>query len=123
MKILVIENEYRVVQGLFDYVSEAYYNGAFEITQIDKSQEIKPFSSIENYDHVFLDISLAMKSDLDGYGILLKTLEENLSLKNIIIMTGNHLIEQKLKEKGINNQFRILSKPFGIKELLQAIKN
>jgi DNA-binding response OmpR family regulator len=122
MKILIIENEYSYLETPFEYVNEIYFEKTIEYTIIPKSQDLKPFNDIQNFDFVFLDISLAKKSELDGFGILTKIKEEKINVKNIVIMTGNHLIKEKLSEKGLPSDFIILTKPIDFADLLKILK-
>ena len=68
-KVLVIEDEFMEVQVAFEYVNDMYLNGDLEITSVIKSQEVD-FSKLSDFDYIFLDITLAKKSHMDGYGIL-----------------------------------------------------
>jgi DNA-binding response OmpR family regulator len=122
MKILIIENEYSFIDTPFEYLNDLYFNNKIVYTVIPKSQDLKPFSSIVNYDYVFLDISLAKKSELDGFGILRKIKDDNLNVKNLIILTGNHYIKEKLVEKGLPSNYPILTKPIDFEDLLKIIR-
>lgn len=123
MKILIIENEYSYIETPFEYVNEIYFNNSIEYQVIAKSQDLEPFTAIQNYDYVFLDISLARKSELDGFGILKKIKDDNLKVKNIIILTGNHLIREKLIEKELLTHYPILTKPIDFEDLLKVLAN
>lgn len=115
-KILVIEDEYREVQVAFEYVNDLCLNGELEITNVAKSQEVD-FTKISEYDYVFLDITLAKKSQMDGYGILKKIEKENIPIQKLVIMTGNGKISDVLKERGITNDYPKLIKPLDYQEL------
>jgi len=120
MNILIFENEYTFIENAFNYVNHRYFNGDLKFTVCPKSQDLKPFKSIENYDHVFIDISLALKSDLDGFGILKKIKDENLKVKKITIITGNNNISKKLEEEELNN-YPIIVKPITFHDLKQRL--
>ena len=120
-KVLIFENEYSLVQTAFEYVKDIYFNNQIEYTILPNSQELRPFSKIEEYDYVFVDISLGQNSLMDGFGILKKIEADNLDVKKIVILTGNHLIGQMLKERGVKNTYPILSKPINFKELLNML--
>ncbi len=122
MKILIVENEYSFIDTPFEYVNDIYYDNKIEYVVAAKSQDIKPFSSIEDYDFVFLDISLSKKSDLDGFGILKKIKNDGLIVKNLIILTGNHLIREKLIENQLPATYPILTKPIDFEDLLKIFK-
>lgn len=122
MKVLIIENEYSYIETPFEYVKEIYFNNSIEYTVISKSQDLRPFTDIKLFDYIFLDISLSKRSELDGFGILKKIKDENIPVKNIVILTGNHLIKEKLIEKGLQTTFPILTKPIDFEDLLRVMK-
>lgn len=115
-KVLVIEDEFREVQVAFEYVNDLCLNSELEIINVAKSQDVD-FTKISEYDYVFLDITLAKKSQMDGYGILKKIERENIPIQKLVIMTGNGKISDVLKERGITNDYPKLIKPFDYQEL------
>lgn len=124
MKILIIENEYESVKPVFLAIERLVLREPLDITQCDKSQNI-PWDTLDLYDAILLDISLATKSDLDGYGILSKINQENPNLLNrIAIITGNDKIVEMLKERGLDNcSVKIFEKPLRYKDIAAFIKN
>lgn len=121
MEILIIENEFTYIDTPFHYVNDVYFNNILNYTVVTKSQDIRPFNSLQDYDIVFLDISLAKSSILDGFGILKKAKEEGVTFKKLVVLTGNHLIKEKLKENNINGDVPILTKPIDFEDLLRVI--
>jgi DNA-binding NtrC family response regulator len=115
-RVLIIEDEYDEVKNAFEYVKDIYYSGEMELTNVIKSQDI-PFQNLERYDVIFLDITLAKRSKMDGYGILKKIEQENISYNKLVIMTGNNKISYVLKEREILGEYEILAKPLDFKEL------
>lgn len=115
-KILVIEDEYLEVQVAFEFVKDMCMNGNLDITQVGKSQNVD-FTQLPNYDYIFLDITLAKKSQMDGYGILQKIERERIPIKKLIIMTGNNKISEVLKDRGIVKEYPKLIKPVDFLEL------
>lgn len=115
-KVLVIEDEYMEVQVAFEYVNDMYLNGDLEITTVAKSQEVD-FSNLLDFDYIFLDITLAKKSQMDGYGILKKIETEHIPIRKLVIMTGNGKISEVLKERGITMEYPKLIKPVDFHEL------
>ena len=115
-KVLVIEDEFREVQIAFEYVNDLCLNSELEIINVAKSQDVD-FTKISEYDYVFLDITLAKKSQMDGYGILKKIERENIPIQKLVIMTGNGEISDVLKERGITNDYPKLIKPLDYQEL------
>lgn len=115
-KVLVIEDEFREVQVAFEYVNDLCLNSELEIINVVKSQDVD-FTKISEYNYVFLDITLAKKSQMDGYGILKKIERENIPIQKLVIMTGNGKISDVLKERGITNDYPKLIKPLDYQEL------
>lgn len=115
-KVLIVEDEYEQVRTSFEYVNAIHLSSSLELTQAAKSQDIN-FSDLPNYDYIFLDITLAKKSHLDGYDILKKIESENIPVKKLVIMTGNNKISETLASKGINRHYDILNKPIDFKDL------
>lgn len=115
-KVLVIEDEFREVQVAFEYVNDLCLNSELEIINVAKSQDVD-FTKISEYDYVFLDITLAKKSQMDGYGILKKIERENIPIQKLVIMTGNGKISDVLKDRGITNDYSKLIKPLDYQEL------
>ena len=115
-KVLVIEDEFREVQIAFEYVNDLCLKSELEIINVAKSQDVD-FTKISEYDYVFLDITLAKKSQMDGYGILKKIERENIPIQKLVIMTGNGKISDVLKERGITNDYPKLIKPLDYQEL------
>lgn len=120
-KILIFENEYSYIEAPFEYVKDIYFDNEIEYTIYPNSQLLKPFTLISQFDYVFIDISLGANSELDGFGIIKKIETENLKIGEVIILTGNHLIEQMLKERGIKGQYPVLTKPIDFKDLLKIL--
>lgn len=115
-KVLIIEDEYMEVQVAFEYVNSICMNSELQITNVTKSQEVD-FSKLSEYDYVFLDITLAKKSQMDGYGILKKIEKEKIPIQKLVIMTGNSKISDVLKERGIIRDYSKLIKPIDYQEL------
>lgn len=121
-KVLIIEDEYSEVQTAFEYVNDIYLSNGLNLTNLTKSQDID-FSNLCNYDYIFLDITLAKKSQKDGYGILKKIEEENIHTGKLIIMTGNNKILETLKGRGITKKYPIITKPIDFQELKNVFEN
>lgn len=121
-KVLIIEDEYSEVQTAFEYVNDIYLSNELDLKNLTKSQDID-FSKLCDYDYIFLDITLAKKSQKDGYGILKKIEEENIPIRKLIIMTGNNKISETLKDRGITNVYPIITKPIDFQELKNVFEN
>ena len=98
MKILTIENEYASIKPVFSAIECIVFKNALDIRQCDKSQDI-PWDDLNTFDAIFVDISLATKSNLDGCGILEKIKNNYPSLlPKVAIITGNDKINEMLTE-------------------------
>ena len=124
MKILVIENEYPSVQFAFEAANQLLLDNKCVIEKIDKSQNIK-WDQINLYTAIFIDLSLSIKSELDGYGIIQKIKEQNEALlKKVCIITGNSKVEERLVEKGLDSiTVKIFEKPLKYKDIADFIKS
>lgn len=122
MKILVIENEYDSIKNSFEYASVALFNGELQITNEKKSQSV-PLSDIDKYDAIFVDISLATKSQKDGFGIIKDILSKDDTLANrIVILTGNNKIKERIREHNLEPfKIKVLYKPISYKDVGEAI--
>ena len=123
MKILTIENEFASIQPVFNAIECLVFKENLDMKQCDKSQDI-PWDSLNTFDAIFVDISLATKSNLDGYGILEKIKKEYPSLlPKVAIITGNDKISEMLKERSLDDcDVRIFEKPLRYKDIAAFIK-
>lgn len=125
IKILIIENEYNSVKGAFSAANLFDFNSELDIINEDKAQNII-YNELKNFDVIFIDISLATKSVLDGLGIIEKisTLSNGtIILKKIVILTGDHDIDNKIRNINIPyKDFPILKKPINFNHVTEVIK-
>lgn len=122
VNILIIENEFASIKSPVDTVA-TLFEGDFHYDLVATSQAIN-WTGLANYDSIFVDISLAPRTELDGFGILnkFKTDYSNI-LPKVAIITGNHVIDEVLKEHGFNeNEFKILQKPLKYMDLYRFIQ-
>ena len=124
MKVLIIENEAQTVQFAFNAANTIFFNNEIEYKYIAKSQEIN-WNQINQYSCIFVDISLAMKSDLDGIGIIAKIQDEHSEIiPKIAIITGHHKISEAIKENGLNiKSSQIILKPLRYREIANFISS
>lgn len=121
-KILIIENEMSSIQVPIDTLVEMYA-GTLSYDQTAISQNI-PWDNLNQYSAIFVDISLAPRTELDGYGILHKIKNQHPEIcKRVAVITGNHVIENDMKEHGFKDgDFKIFQKPLKYMELLGVIQ-
>lgn len=123
MKVLIIENEYDSILPVFHAVERIALKEELDKTHIDKSQSI-PWTEIDDFDAIFVDISLATKSQLDGYGIIERVKEQYPGvLPKLAIITGNDMVLERLKERRLDDcNVKIFEKPLRYKEIASFIK-
>lgn len=121
--ILIIENEFESIKDPIDALREMF-QGQLHYDLVAVSQDIK-WNDIESYSAIFVDISLAPRTELDGYGILSRIKEQYPSvLKRVAVITGNHVIEHDIKEHGfVDEEFAIFQKPLRYMKLYNFITN
>ena len=115
MKIAIFENEYNLIDTIFNTVNDIFFNNKFQFDNFPSSQSLNPLTKIKDYKLVFIDIGLSENSLLDGYGLI-----EQINLleikPTIIILTGHSKVAETLKANGLPN-YQILQKPVRISEL------
>ncbi len=125
-KLLIIENEFQSIKAPIIVLERKYKeeNDALVYKVCIKSQEVD-WNNIESYHVILVDLSLAAKSEMDGYAILNKIKAEYpLMVSHTAIITGNGLVEEALNEKGIGiNEFKVFMKPLKYMLLKEFIDN
>lgn len=123
-KLLIIENEFQSIKAPISVLVGKYKENQDELDYVVhvKSQDVD-WTIIESYDAVLVDLSLAAKSEMDGYAILKMIREEYPGMvSRTAIITGNGMVEESLKEKGIEgNEFRVFIKPLKYMALKEFI--
>lgn len=113
-KILIIENEFQSMMAPILVLEGQYKEEQEEMVYkvLGKSQEVD-WNEIPSYNVILVDLSLAAKSEMDGYAILNKIkVEFPDMMPKTAIITGNGKVEDSLKEKGIGmNEFKVFTKP------------
>jgi DNA-binding response OmpR family regulator len=122
MKIAIVENEKREVEGAFSYLNSKYFEGGIEFRYFETSQEcLKEDLSLINYAAIIIDIHLTKKSQFDGFGLIKKLLELSPDWEDkILVLTGYHKVEEKLKDYGLPS-LPVIVKPVNFTKLLQAL--
>lgn len=119
-KILIIENEFPSIKAPILVLEGKYKQeqDKLEYKLYVKSQDVD-WDNVESFNAILIDLSLAAKSEMDGYSILKKIkMEYPEMVKRTAIITGNGMVEESLKEKGIGkDEFKIFTKPLKYMEL------
>lgn len=102
-QILIFEDEWPTIKGSFELANIYAFNNELKFVIKTKSQNVSFSDWRDTYAAVFVDITLAKNTKLDGFNIVKKILDENLIDKNkLVVLTGNNRIEEKLKSIGVN---------------------
>lgn len=124
MKVLIIENEYDSIRPVFNAAEKLILKQELEKVHIDKSQDI-PWTELRSFNAIFIDLSLATRSQQDGYGIIEKLKEQVPEiLSKVAIITGNDMVQNNLKERGLDEcNIKVFEKPLRYKEIAAFINN
>ena len=113
-KILIIENEFQSIKAPILVLAGKYRKENDELVYevCVKSQDVK-WDELNTFNAIFVDLSLAAKTEMDGYAILNKIKSEfPTQTKRTAIITGNGLVEDAMKENGIGeDEFKVFTKP------------
>lgn len=124
MKVLIIENEYDSIRPVFNAAEKLILKQELEKVHINKSQDI-PWTDLRSFNAIFIDLSLATRSQQDGYGIIEKFKEKVPEiLSKVAIITGNDMVQNNLKERGLGGcNIQVFEKPLHYKEIAAFINN
>lgn len=123
-KILIIENEFHSIKAPISVLESKYKLEQDKLIYqlYVKSQDVA-WDEVESFNAILIDLSLAAKSEMDGYSILKKIKNEYPEIvKRTAIITGNGMVGESLKEKGIGaDDFKVFTKPLKYMELKNFI--
>ena len=124
-KILIFEDEWATIRGSFDMANIYGFEGALKFKIVPKSQDITFDNEWENlYSCIFVDITLAKNTQMDGFNIIKVIQDYKLfDLNKVVILTGNAKIADKLKDMQINPIPSIIYKPLDFIELTKILSN
>jgi len=122
-KILIFEDEWSTIRGSFELANIYAFEEGLQFNVRSKSQDVKFSSWKDEYAAVFIDITLAKNTKMDGYHIVQKIMNERLiDASKIVILTGNSKVQEKLKEMGINtSSIHIMYKPISFDKLSEKL--
>lgn len=113
-RILIIENEFHSIKAPILVLAGKYRKENDELVYqvCVKSQDVN-WDQLDTYNAIFVDLSLAAKTEMDGYAILNKIKSEYpMQTKRTAIITGNGLVEDAMTSKGIGkDEFKVFTKP------------
>ena len=119
-RVLVVEDEKGAVKPAFDAANTFVLNNEYKIEWVEKSQDIsKP---VAQFTALFVDVSLAKTSVLDGIGIIddIRKTEPDM-LKKVAIITANTLIDKQKEEKGLAD-IKVFFKPLSYMAIASFIR-
>ncbi len=102
MELAIIENEVREVDVSLEMVNSLFFDDSLVFHYFTSSQKFGDIESAHQYDLIFIDLDLSIKSKLDGYG-LIKLFAELTPVPNMAIITAAEIedVQTKLREKGL----------------------
>lgn len=123
-KIQIFEDDWATIKGSFELANIFAFDNKLKFVVRAKSQDASFTSWREKFDAVFIDITLAKNTKLDGYNILKEIKEKDLfDLNRVAILTGNSKVIENLSEIGIEaNSIKIIYKPIDFESLSKEIK-
>ena len=123
-KILLVEDEISNNEGAFAIANEYRFDGRLKFDFKPRSQDVD-FEALEQYVLLIVDITLAKKSEMDGYSVVKKIIDEDLYPKeNLIILTGNNRVEEGLIEHGIDaDNITIIYKPINYEDVADFLSS
>lgn len=115
MKVLVIEDQYKEIEGLLDYMNFKFFNDTLEFENIKTSQELES-KNLENFELFIIDIQLDFTSNKDGFLVARHLIEKNNDSKIIIITGARETVPPELMNVSL------VYKPLDDEELSSEIK-
>ncbi|GAB2555355.1 response regulator transcription factor [Spirosoma aerophilum] len=114
MKVLVVEDEQGLAEGITDYMVKEGYICETAATFREADEKIHLY----NYDCVIVDLTLP---DGNGFG-LIQTLKQLVATTGVIIISARNALEDKIKGLEIGSD-DYLTKPFHLSELNARVKS
>lgn len=117
-KILIIDDEQASISPAFNLANALYFQNELEFVYKPRSQDVNYERLKDEFSIVIVDITLAARSEMDGYGVLNKIISNGLfPLSRLFILTGNSQIKSELEKRGINTSIKVVQKPVTFSEL------
>lgn len=123
IRVLIIDDDKVSMKSAFDLANSIYLDNQFSFEYASRSQDVTYDALKSKYDIIGVDITLANKSEMNGYQIIKKISDTNLfPISKVFILTGNSQVEAELKRIGINNAIEIVHKPVTFDELAVVLQ-
>lgn len=122
--ILIFEDDWATIRGSFDLANIFSFENTLEFKNVIKSQDVDYKSLKDLYDVVFVDITLAKNTEMDGFSIIKMIFEEKFyPLEKLVVLSGNSKVEERLKEMEIpTDKITVLYKPISFDILAKELK-
>lgn len=122
-RILVVEDQKDSIGLAFEIMNKLYFGGTLEIEFVPRSQDIA-YDRLEEYAMIFVDITLADKSEKNGFGIIRHILDNNLyPEEKILILTGNSRVNDGIIENNIPDAIKVVYKPASFSDLAADVRH
>ena len=122
-KILIIDDEKESIRPAFDLANALNFNDELEFTFVPRSQDIDYGSLREEFDLIIVDITLAKRSEFDGYGIIKKFVAgDYYPVDRTIILTGNSQVKSELERLGLPTEIEIVTKPVTFNDITTTLR-
>lgn len=121
-RILIIEDQAESIKCAFDFANRLNFENTLEFKYIPRSQDVDFQNLMDYYDLIFVDITLADKFELNGFGVLSRIIKENLFPMERIILTGNSKIKEGLSDNQLPENIKIVYKPVTFKQMSLVLK-
>lgn len=124
-KILVFEDDWNTIKGSFELANTFAFDDQLEIRQVAKSQDIPFVGWRDEYSAVFVDITLAKRTQMDGFSIVKKIQDQDIfDLSKVVVLTGNGSVKEKLDILGVDtNSVKVIYKPVSFDELADVLQS
>lgn len=120
-KILFFENEFSELKPSFEMVNAYFYNGMLQYKVLPKSQDLKDFNQLQEYNLIVVDIDLSSASELDGYGLILKIEAELKGEIPPIVIVSGHEKNLDVIHKHNLSKYRYVEKPIKFSEIRSMV--
>lgn len=123
-KILIFEDQWDTIRGSFELANLYAFNNELVFRSVTKSQDVSFSNWSDLYSAVFVDITLAKKTERDGFNIVKEIKEKRLiDLDKVVVLTGNGKVVEKLIELGFKkDEVKVMYKPVAFDEVACVLK-
>ncbi|MBD5280112.1 MAG: hypothetical protein HDS35_06160 [Bacteroides sp.] len=111
-RILVVEDQMDSLRSAFLIANARKFNNELKIVSVPRSQDIAYGELRQNYDVIFIDITLAKKSEKNGFGVIRDILSHDYFPKDkLVILSASNQIKDGLQKNNLPSDIAIMHKP------------